>query len=467
MAGSDSSPQLSAKLEMMKSFFTGGDTRLIDNRRTYLKKFDLALKANREDLITALHDDLGKPLAEAYLAEYSHVLQELALARRKVSRWSRRRRVSSPLFLQPMRSYIEPQPLGVVLIVAPWNYPLNLSIGPLIGAIAAGNCVILKPSELAPHTANVLEKIVAEALPPELCQVVKGDVEVAKRLLKLKFNHIFFTGSTAVGRAVAIAAAENLIPVTLELGGKSPCIVDTEVELKTTARRIVWGKFSNAGQTCVAPDYILVKDSLHDSLVKEVAEVITEFYGTDPRSSPDYGRMISTRHFDRVAGLMSEGKIAVGGGKDRSESYIAPTVLTDLPVNAAVMSEEIFGPVLPVLRYQSIDDALATVARHPEPLALYLFSNDDAVQQKVTSSVRFGGGMINDTTVHLANPKLPFGGVGQSGNGRYHGFYSFETFSHWRSHGVKSLKTDQSLRYPPYGNKVNRLKKALVFLKLS
>jgi aldehyde dehydrogenase (NAD+) len=364
--------------------------------------------------------------------------------------------VRLPLAQRPGRGRVVREPLGVVLVIAPWNYPVHLALLPVIGAIAAGNCVVVKPSEVSAHTSATLARLVPEYLDPDCIAVVEGGVRETTALLERRFDHIFYTGNGNVGRVVMGAAAKHLTPVTLELGGKSPVIVADDADLDVAARRIAWGKFLNAGQTCVAPDYALVARSVKDELIDELARSVTEFYGTDPKGSPDYARIVNDRHFHRLDALLGDGAHAVGGDTDPEQRYIAPTVLDHVAVDAPVMEDEIFGPLLPVLPVDDVDEAIGFVNERPHPLALYLFSRSNAVRDRVVASTTSGGVGVNATVLQTAVPPLPFGGVGASGTGAYHGRAGFETFSHRKAVLAKSTRVDPRLAYPPYSRRKER-----------
>jgi acyl-CoA reductase-like NAD-dependent aldehyde dehydrogenase len=361
---------------------------------------------------------------------------------------------------QPASSRIIPQPKGVVLIISPWNYPFQLLITPLIGSIAAGNCALLKPSELAPATSAVLAKLVERTFSPEYCALVEGGVEETTALLRESFDHIFFTGSIPVGKIVMRAAAEHLTPVTLELGGKSPCIIDKETDIKVTARRIAWGKFFNCGQTCVAPDYLLVPTQIKREVLAALKQSVQHFFGNDPQTSPDYGRIINERHFDRLVSLIS-GEVLLGGTYDRSQRYIPPTVIDRVSMSDKVMEDEIFGPILPVLEYDTLDEAFALVRQRPNPLACYIFTTRRETEHRVLNELSFGGGCVNDTLIHVGNAHLPFGGIGASGMGAYHGQTSFDVFSHFKSVMKSPQMIDLPLKYPPYGKRLNLVRKMM------
>jgi acyl-CoA reductase-like NAD-dependent aldehyde dehydrogenase len=380
---------------------------------------------------------------------------EVGLALRNLKKWTRPERVGGMPFVG--RSQVVREPLGVVLIVAPWNYPVGLLLSPLVGAIAAGNCAVLKPSEVTLHTSAVLVQRVREYLDPAAISIVAGGADETSALLEQRFDHIFYTGGGRVGRIVMKAAAENLTPVTLELGGKSPCIVDSDVDVRIAARRIVWGKFVNAGQTCIAPDYLLVHERREEELLREIRDAIRDFYGDDPATSGDFARVVDPRHYDRLAKLMEGGEIAIGGKTDPENCTIEPTLLKDVSPDAPIMQEEIFGPILPVLKVKSAQEAIDFVNDREKPLALYVFSRDEEVQQEVLERTSSGGVCVNGTILHISNSSMPFGGVGESGMGAYHGRHSFETFSHRKSVLTRGFRFDPSFLYPPYRGWKTRL----------
>jgi aldehyde dehydrogenase (NAD+) len=446
-------------LRNQRAFFSSGETRSIDFRLAQLNALKQAIVQEQEAIIAAIHADLGKPEFESFLAEIG-VTEEINYAIKHLRSWAKPQKVATSLTTFPSRAEIRPEPLGVVLIISPWNYPFQLMIAPLVGAIAAGNCALLKPSELAPHTSKIISRIIEATFAPNYIAVVEGDIEASQALLEEKFDHIFFTGGTAIGKVIMAAAAQHLTPVTLELGGKSPCIVDRDIHLEHTARRIVWGKFLNAGQTCVAPDYLLVDRQIKPALLDAIQKTIREFYGTDPAQSPDFGRLISDRHFSRVAGLL-QGKILVGGETKAEERYIAPTVIDQVSWSDAVMEDEIFGPILPVLEYEDLGEAIAQINDRPKPLALYVFSKNKQVQNRVLQETSSGGVAINETIMQIAPHTLPFGGVGSSGMGSYHGKFSFDTFSHHKSVFYKPFWLDLKLRYAPYAGKLAGVKRMM------
>ncbi len=446
------------QVKRLRAAFESGRTRPLAWRRDQLKALKRLLEENGADLVAAVHADLGRPELEGYMADVSPVRAEIDLTLRNLARWSRPERVSTPMNQQPASARIVREPLGVVLLIAPWNYPVQLLLAPLVGAIAAGNCAVLKPSEVSAHTSAALARLVPKYLDDECFALVEGGVEETTALLAERFDHILYTGNCAVGRIVMEAAAKHLTPVTLELGGKSPCLVDEQVDLAVAARRIVWGKFLNAGQTCIAPDYVLVHESRERELLDAMKATLREFYGDDPHRSPDYGRVINERHHQRLAALLSSGEVVVGGQTDEKERYLAPTILRNVAPESPAMQEEIFGPILPVLTVPSMEDAIRFVNARPKPLALYVFTKRKQVEEDVIARTSSGGACVNATIWHFTNPSLPFGGVGTSGMGAYHGRNSFETFSHHKAVVSKSTALDPKIAYPPY----TRLKTALL-----
>ncbi|MGB7520844.1 MAG: aldehyde dehydrogenase, partial [Spirulinaceae cyanobacterium] len=423
-----------------------------------LKALQQAIKSQEEEIAQALYNDLKRPKLESLAAEVSLCLKEISYALKHLKAWTKPQKVATPLALLPGSSHIIPEPLGVVLIISPWNYPFQLAIAPLVSATAAGNCVIIKPSEIASHTSQVIAQLIEKVFPPEYITVVEGDKEVSTELLKQKFDHIFFTGSTAIGKIVMEAAAKHLTTVTLELGGKSPCIVDSNIDIGISAKRIAWGKFINAGQTCIAPDYLLVHSSIRSALLTALKKCLEEFYGQNPATSPDYSRIISDRHFQRLSALLKEGKIVVGGETNSAERYIAPTIIDQINWDDEVMAEEIFGPILPIIEYENLTEAITAINSRPKPLALYIFSEDKQVQKQVLEQTSSGGVCINDTISQVASCELPFGGVGASGMGSYHGKAGFDAFSHQKSILKKPFWLDIKLKYPPYEGKLKFLK---------
>ncbi|HDB7425102.1 TPA: aldehyde dehydrogenase [Staphylococcus aureus] len=443
-----------------KAFFNTQQTKDISFRKEQLKKLSKAIKSYESDILEALYTDLGKNKVEAYATEIGITLKSIKNARKELKNWTKTKNVDTPLYLFPTKSYIKKEPYGTVLIIAPFNYPFQLVFEPLIGAIAAGNTAIIKPSELTPNVARVIKRLINETFDANYIEVIEGEIEETQTLIHLPFDYVFFTGSENVGKIVYQAASENLVPVTLEMGGKSPVIVDETANIKVASERICFGKFTNAGQTCVAPDYILVHESVKDDLITALSKTLREFYGQNIQQSPDYGRIVNLKHYHRLTSLLNSEQmnIVFGGHSDEDERYIEPTLLDHVTSDSAIMQEEIFGPILPILTYQSLDEAIAFIHQRPKPLSLYLFSEDENATQRVINELSFGGGAINDTLMHLANPKLPFGGVGASGMGRYHGKYSFDTFTHEKSYIFKSTRLESGVHLPPYKGKFKYIK---------
>jgi aldehyde dehydrogenase (NAD+) len=434
----------------LRAHFQAGATKPLAWRLSQLDALEHFLMEREQDIFAALHADLGKPATEAFTSETGITLSELRLVRKKLAGWMKPERVRTSWVAMPGRSYVYREPLGVTLIIGAWNYPLHLVVLPLVGAMAAGNCVVLKPSEVAPNVSSLLAKWLPKYLDRQAIRVVEGGVPETTALLGEKWDHIFYTGNGTVGSIVMQAAAKHLTPVTLELGGKSPCIVDESANLDIAAKRIVYGKFFNAGQTCVAPDYVLVHDHVHDALINRMVSTIREFYGDDPQQSPDYARIVNERHHARLTGLLNEADVVTGGRSDVSDRYIAPTILKNVTEDDPVMQEEIFGPILPVISVSSIESAIGYVSRRAKPLALYLFARDEDVQDRVLAGTSAGGTTLNHIWVHLGVHQLPFGGVGESGMGAYHGRRSFETFSHRRAVLKKGSLPDPPILFPPY-----------------
>jgi aldehyde dehydrogenase (NAD+) len=441
-------PPISTLVQQQRAFFSTGRTKTVEFRLAQLQKLKQAIIDHQDAIVEAAKADLCRPAFEAYFEIAT--ISEVNLALKKLKAWMKPKRVGTSIDQFPASAWIQPEPLGVALIIGPWNYPFQLMMSPLVGAIAAGNCAVLKPSEQAPHTSAVVAKLIQSTFEPNYVAVVEGDAEVSKQLLAEKYDHIFFTGGTAIGRIVMAAAAQHLTPVTLELGGKSPCIVDADIHVEHAARRIVWGKFINAGQTCIAPDYLLVDRRIKAQLMAAIKHCIQSFYGDDPAQSPDYGRIISPRHFARLSAFLDNGETFVGGQTDPEYRYIAPTVLDHVSWDSPVMQDEIFGPILPVLEYEDLDEAIACVNDRPKPLALYFFSRNREKQAQLLASTSSGGVCINDTVMQVGVATLPFGGVGESGMGSYHGKASFDTFSHFKSVLKKGLWLDLKWRYAPY-----------------
>ncbi len=452
--------EIDALLARQRAYFESGRTLSVDFRLSMLKKLKKAVQDNEEQIIAALREDLNKAEQESFMTELGMVYDELSFALKHTAAWARRKHVKTPISQFPSRSFVVREPYGVALIMSPWNYPFLLCIAPVIGAIAAGNCAIVKPSAYALHTSRRIAELIGAAFPSEYIAVVEGGREANQALLEQKFDYIFFTGSVSVGRHVMECASKHLTPVSLELGGKSPVIVDASANLALSAKRIAFGKCLNAGQTCVAPDYVLAHASIKDALIEELQKAMTAFF-----PSGDYSSMpviVNDRHFARVMGLIDPAKVVCGGKGDPQRRFIEPTLLKDVEWNDAVMREEIFGPALPVLSYEELDEAIKCINARPKPLALYLFTSDQATEKKVLDSVPFGGGCINDTIVHTASPYLAFGGVGEGGMGSYHGKKSFDTFTHEKSILKKSALIDMKPRYQPYTQQKQRLVRLLL-----
>lgn len=446
-----------------RRFFHTGATLPVENRLKALQNLKTCILKYEDDIHKALKTDLGKSSFESYMCETGLVLSELTYMIRHVRRFAKEKRVPTPLAQFHSRSFKKPSPYGVTLIMSPWNYPFMLTIEPLIDAIAAGNTAVLKPSAYSPATTHIICTIIKECFSPEYVAVVTGGRAENTCLLEEHFDYIFFTGSPSVGKEVMRHASEHLTPVTLELGGKSPCIVEKTANLKLAARRIVFGKYLNCGQTCVAPDYIYCEKEIKDALIQELKREIIRQFVASPLKNQAYGKIINEKHFYRIMGLIDSEKIAYGGRYNEEALQIEPTILDDVTWEDAVMKEEIFGPVLPIVTYDSIDDAIRKMNDMPHPLALYLFTSNQALARKVTSSCGFGGGCINDVVIHLATSEMGFGGFGESGMGSYHGKDGFDTFSHWKSIVDKKTWLDLPIRYQPYTNTYERLLK--LFLK--
>ena len=442
--------EITTILAKQHAFFASGKTIPVSFRQEQLRKLKRSMLAHEKDLNEALQKDLGKSRMESYMCEVGLTLSELTWMQRHLNSLSAEKRVPTPLAQFAARSFRSPSPYGTVLIMSPWNYPVLLTLEPLIDAIAAGNTAIVKPSAYAPYTCEVMKQIMEECFPQSYVAVVTGGRAENQTLLQQRFDMIFFTGGKTVGREVLRHAAEYLTPVTLELGGKSPCIVDSSAKIKLAARRIVFGKYLNCGQTCVAPDYVLCDKTIRDELVLAIQAEIRRQFGAAPLENPNYGKIVNRKHFERLLGLIDERKLVCGGQNNPDTLRIAPTVLTDVTWEDAVMGEEIFGPILPVLTFGTLEEAIQTVEAHPHPLAFYFFSENKTAQKQVLNCCRFGGGCINDTVIHLATSAMPFGGVGESGMGGYHGKAGFETFSHYRSIVDKKTWMDLPIRYQHY-----------------
>jgi len=442
-----------------QAFFKTGQTRKPAFRREKLQMMYSWINEHEKLILSALHRDLNKSPFEAYATEIGIVKEEIRYALKHLERWMKPQFVPTPLTQFPSRSFIYPEPYGVVLIMSPWNYPFQLTAAPLLGAISAGNCAIIKPSAYSPNTSKVMVKMIRDLFAENYVAVIEGGRSENEALLNEHFDYIFFTGSVDVGKYVMKKASAHLTPVSLELGGKSPCIIDETADIKLAAKRIVWGKLLNAGQTCIAPDYILVHSSVKEKLIKALGKMIDKMYGDDPCNNPEYPKIVNEKHFARLSDLLVEGRIRKGGSVKPGSCQIEPTILDGITWESAVMQEEIFGPILPVMTYYDLSEAIEMVNARPKPLALYYFTGRRAREARILRSISFGGGCINDTVVHVGTSHLPFGGVGSSGMGAYHGKASFDTFTHKKSIMKKSRHLDIPIRYAPFRNKLNLLKK--------
>ena len=450
-------------LEKQRNYFNTGATRDLDFRLEKLSILKKAIKKNEKQILEALWGDLHKSEFEAYATEIGIILEEINFVMKHLRSWSKTKKVRTPLTHFLSSSYIYSEPYGVSLIISPWNYPFQLLMAPLIGSIAAGNCAMVKPSENSIMTTEVIIKIIEESFKEEFISVVEpyGGKESTQALLKEEFDYIFFTGSVPVGKIVMEAASKYLTPVTLELGGKSPCIVDKDADIKLAAKRITWGKFLNAGQTCVAPDYLLVHKSVKEQLLIEITGYINEFFGENPAKSNDFPRIVNERQFDRLIGLLDKGNIVTGGEYIKGEKYIAPTIIDNITWEDPIMLDEIFGPILPIIEFDYLEEVIKMVNSKPKPLALYFFSSNKKQQEKIIKMISYGGGCINDTIMHVASTYVPFGGVGASGIGSYHGKGSYDSFSHKKSVIKKSNVIDIKVRYAPYNNKLKLIKRLM------
>ncbi|MFT6748777.1 MAG: aldehyde dehydrogenase (NAD+) [Flavobacterium sp.] len=436
----------------------------LQHRKNKLTQLLSVLQREEDACCKALFNDCKKPEFEAYISEVNYVLGELKNTIKNLSNWSKPKKVLSSLINFPSDDYIYNQPYGKVLIISPWNYPYQLAIYPVIAAYAAGNSVVLKPSELTPKTSELIKILIEEVFETNEVQIVLGDAEVSTKLLAQKWDYIFFTGSVAIGKIVAKAAAENLTPVTLELGGKNPCIVDETANIKIAARRIAWGKFFNAGQTCIAPDYLLVHESVKEKFINQMKLVITKNYGERPITSTDFSRIINTKNWERLNNLLLNQEIIFGGEIDKSDLYISPTLLNNVSLKGEIMKEEIFGPILPIISYSNLSEVEEIIFSLDKPLSAYLFTTSDKAKKYFINTFSFGGGCINDTMVHFTNNNLPFGGIGNSGIGAYHGKYSYDTFVHKKTVVHRANWLDITLKYPPYKNNLRFLKKILKWM---
>lgn len=451
---------LNSETQNVRDFFQTQSTKDIKFRKKYLKALKKSIKKHESDILDALKSDLGKNKVEAYATEVGFVMKELSYIIKELKNWAKTKSVTTPMMQFPAKSFIKYEPYGTVLIIGPFNYPFQLVMSPLIGALAAGNCAVVKPSEMTPQTSMVVQEILEEVFPSDYVKVVQGEKEVTSQLLDERFDYIFFTGSTKVGQIVYEKASKHLTPVTLELGGKSPVIIDDTSNLKVAAERITFGKFMNAGQTCVAPDYILIDNEIKMKFVEALQATIQEFYGAQIEQSEDFGRIVNDNHFNRLVNIIEDSRqqVIYGGESNADELFVAPTIILDPKLSDSVMQQEIFGPILPIIGYDTFNEVYDIVEQYEKPLALYLFTEDSDQITAVFNRLSFGGGCVNDTILHLANPNLPFGGVGHSGIGSYHGKYSFELFSHEKSYITKSTKLESGLLFPPYKGKFKYVK---------
>ncbi len=452
------SAQISELIRLQKKYFRTGVTLDLKFRLQQLKKLSISLKKYEQDIFEAINKDFKKSTFEIFGTEVALVQEEIKFFLKNLPKFMRPIKLKPAMISFPAKNYLYKEPYGLSLIIGPWNYPLQLILEPLVGSIAAGNCIVLKPSELATHTSAIIRKMTEEIFDESFVAVVEGGPEVTQDLLRQPFDHIFFTGSVKVGKIVYEAAAKNLTPCVLELGGKSPCIVDVDADIDLAARRIVWGKFVNGGQTCVAPDYLLSHKEIKNELLDKIRHYIKKFYGTDPRQSPDYPRIINDRNFSRLRPLLENGKIVIGGEHDAADRYIAPTIIDEISWDDAIMQDEIFGPILPVTEFEELEDILNEIRDRPKPLALYYFSKSKKKQERIIREMPYGGGCINDTLLQFASPHIPVGGVGNSGIGKYHGEASFDIFSNSKGIVKQSNTVDIPLRYPPYGNNLKWLR---------
>lgn len=454
-----------AILESQRSFFKTQKTKDVAYRKTLLNLLKQEIIAREQDIYDALNQDFGKSEFEAYMSEFALLLSEIELVLKHLNGWAKPKRVRSSLLTFPSKDYIYKEPYGTVLVIAPWNYPFLLAIEPMVMAISAGNTVVLKPSELTTHTSALVSEIIAKVFPPEYVTTVQGGVPVATELLAQRWDYIFFTGSVSVGKIVAKAAAVHLTPVTLELGGKSPCIIDDSMSLDLVAKRLVWGKFFNAGQTCIAPDYIIAKSNIKSDLIEALKAEIKRAYGENPKASSDLARIINTRNLERLTAMLDGETIVCGGDFNTEDCYLSPTLIDNPSLESTVMKDEIFGPILPVLTYDTEADIESIIWNYEKPLSFYIFSKKKAFINQLLQKYSFGGGAVNDPLIHFGNHRLPFGGVGASGMGAYHGKLGFDTFSHSKAIVKRGNWIDPPVRYAPYTGKLKLLK--LMFKWLS
>lgn len=448
-------------IENQRKFYEENKTKNLNFRKEQLKRLKKSIIKYEKEILQSLRKDLNKSDFEGYITEISMVLQEIDYTIKNLSKWMKPKKVRTPITQAISKSRIYAEPYGLALIIAPWNYPFQLIMTPLVGAMAAGNCVVLKPSPYSVHTSNIVEKIIKETFNEEYISIFQGDREVNKQLLEERFDYIFFTGGAGMGKVIMQAASKSLTPITLELGGKSPCIVDKTANIDLAAKRIIWGKLINSGQTCVAPDYLLVHSKVKYELIEKMKEYIIQFYGNTPLTSPDYPKIINKKHFNRLIDLMNHEDIIFGGDYNKDRNQIEPTIFDNITWESKIMEEEIFGPFIPILEFEDLDETITGINNKPKPLALYLFTRDKENETKLITNISYGGGCINDTIIHIATPYMPFGGVGNSGMGGYHGKWSFNLFSHKKSIMKKSNLLDLPFRYPPFNKDLNFIKKIM------
>ncbi|MFA5640345.1 MAG: aldehyde dehydrogenase [Bacteroidales bacterium] len=453
--------EMQNRLQQMRQYFNSQRTKDVSFRIQSLQTLYKQIKLHEQDIIQALHEDLHKSPFEAFSTEIGLVLKEIKHHIKHVKQWQRPEKKLTPFLFFPSKSNIFKEPYGLALIIAPWNYPFQLLFSPLVGAISAGNCVVLKTSPSAPATAKVMDSIISACFSPDYVSIFHGNREMNQLLLSQRFDYIFYTGSPAVGKVVMKAAAEHLTPITLELGGKSPCIVDKNADIRTAARRIMWGKTINAGQTCIAPDYLFVHKSIKNTFITALQEAVHMMFGDNPQAAPDYPRIVSPTAMQRLIGYIDKGNIVFGGRYDLADKYIEPTVVDNLTADAGLLSEEIFGPIFPLMTFDDIQEVITYINEREKPLALYFFSKDKQAVHKILGQTSSGSVCINDTIIHVANHRLPFGGVGNSGMGAYHGKYSFDTFTHKKATVVSSFSVDFPIKYPPYKGKLDKFKRFL------
>jgi len=450
-------------IENQENYFRNGNTLPIGKRKKLLKNLKEEILTNEDKIFKALNNDLKKCNYETYLSEIGILITEIDLFLKNIEKWAKPKRVKSSLLSFPSSDYIYSEPYGKVLVISPWNYPFQLAILPVLSAVAAGNTVVLKPSEHAPHTSKLVKEILESVFEKSHVLVIEGAAETASKLLEYRWDYIFFTGSVRIGKIVAAAAAKHLTPTTLELGGKNPCIIDDTIDLRLASRRIVWGKFINAGQTCIAPDFLIVKRNIKDKLIIHLSEEIEKAYGKDPKQSEDYPRIVNKTNLSRLSNMIKDTKILFGGEYDIETRYFSPTIIDEPRIDSPIMDEEIFGPILPIISYDKENQIEELISKYEKPLALYVFSSNKKFSEKIIRKYSFGGGAINDTIIQVGNPNLPFGGVGHSGIGKYHGKTSFDQLSHKKAIVKKGNWLDIKIRYAPYKGKLGYVKK---FFKL-